>query len=890
MPEYSRKKAFFIDGNSFCYRAFYAIRHLSNSKGQPTNAIYGFVTMIKKIISKEKPDFLAVAFDLKAPTFRHKKYEKYKITRKPMPDELISQMPYIKSVLKAYNIPIYELAGYEADDILATLAKKSEENGLETFIATSDKDALQLITPHVKVYNPQKEGAICGENEVKARFGFGPERITDFMALMGDTSDNIPGVPGIGEKTAIELMRKFKSLDELLKNSKNIENESRRRKIEESVELALLSKELVTLKKDVPLEIKMEDLCLKAANEKELLALFRELELRSFIKDVASKKDPCGKYYLADTAAAFNKLAGELEKAKAFAFDFETTHYDPMIASAVGVSFAWKENEAHYVPFNALSGIGREDVLRRLKSVFEKSSIKKIGQNIKYDMLILRNLGIEVCGIGFDTMVAAYLLNPSKSNHNLNEISIEYLDRSITPIEELIGKGKHAITMNEVEVSKVRDYCCEDSCVTFKLRGILEKKLAEKDLDSLFYEVEVPLIDVLSDMEFSGIAIDEKYLETLSKEMEKDIAKLEKCIYTLAGEEFNVNSSKQLQVILFQKMKLPVIKKTKTGASTDEEVLRALSEKDKLPAEILKYRALAKLKSTYVDSLPGLVNPKTGRIHTSFNQTVTATGRLSSSNPNLQNIPIKTELGRKIRKAFIAPKKSRIILAADYSQIELRLLAHFSGDKVLIDAFKEERDVHAFTASLIYGVSEKEVTKEMRQAAKTVNFGIVYGMSPYGLSKDLGIDVREASKFIDAYFERYPSVKGYLESKVDQARRDGYVTTILGRRRYIPEIKSPNVAMRNFAERTAVNTPLQGSAADLVKLAMISIYKKIKGTEAKMILQVHDELVFEVEKKSLEKFAKIVKSDMEGVVKLEVPLEAHIEYGPNWLEMERLEI
>jgi len=422
------------------------------------------------------------------------------------------------------------------------------------------------------------------------------------------------------------------------------------------------------------------------------------------------------------------------------------------------------------------------------------------------------------------------------------------------------------------------------------LSGILEKKLAEKDLSSLFNEVEVPLIDVLSCMEFSGIAIDEKYLKTLSKEMEKDIAKLEKRIYALAGEEFNIKSSKQLQVILFEKMKLPIIKKTKTGASTDEEVLRALSEKDKLPAEILKYRELAKLKSTYVDSLPDLVNPKTGRIHTSFNQTVTATGRLSSSNPNLQNIPIKTELGRKIRKAFIAPKKSRIILAADYSQIELRLLAHFSGDKDLIDAFKEERDIHAFTASLIYGVSEEEVTREMRQAAKTVNFGIVYGMSPYGLSKDLGIDVREASKFIDAYFERYPSVKGYLESKVEDARRDGYVTTILGRRRYIPEIKSPNVAMRNFAERTAVNTPLQGSAADLVKLAMIQIYKKIAGTETKMILQVHDELVFEAEKESLEKLAKIVKSSMEGVVKLDVPLEAHIEYGPNWLEMERLEI
>ncbi|MGB2705393.1 MAG: DNA polymerase I, partial [Candidatus Omnitrophota bacterium] len=791
MPDRSNKRFFLIDGNSFCYRAYYAIRHLSNSKGQPTNAIYGFIAMIKKIIKEEKPDMMAVAFDLKGPTFRHEKFKDYKLKRKPMPEDLVSQLPYIKRILRAYNIPIYEVQGYEADDVLATLAEKCRKaKGIDTFIVTSDKDAMQLVGDRVKVYSPHKDGVIYGEKEVKERFGVAPEGITDLMALMGDTSDNIPGVPGIGEKTAIELMKEFKSLERVLKNTHKIKSESRRKKIEESRDLALLSRELATIKKNAPIEVDIEDLFLKEPDEKALAELFKELEFRKLLKEIAPGRRPQGSYRLVDCREEFSKFVRELKRARRFAFDFETTHYNPMQARPVGVSFAWKENEAHYIPLNALRDLKKKEVIKALRGVFEDGKIKKIGQNIKYDVLILKAMGVAVKGIEFDTMVASYLLNPSKSNHNLGDIALEYLGYAKRPIEELIGKGKKALTMDEVDVKEVCDYCCEDSVIALSLESILEKQLKEKALEELFFKVEIPLIEVLADMEFCGVSVDCAYLGRLSVEIEKKIGTCEKNIYSMAGETFNINSPKQLGGILFEKLKMPVIKRTKTGASTNEEVLEVLSEKEKLPREILRYRGLAKLKSTYIDSLPALVNASTGRIHTSFNQTITATGRLSSSNPNLQNIPVKTEMGKKIRKAFIAEEKSHLILSADYSQIELRILAHLSGDKNLIEAFKGQRDIHSFTASLIYGLGEKEVSTEMRQAAKTVNFGIIYGMSAYGLSRELGIDVREASRFIEAYFERYPDVKVFLEKVIAEAGEKGFVTTILGRRRYIPEIKS----------------------------------------------------------------------------------------------------
>ncbi|MCQ9206341.1 MAG: DNA polymerase I [Omnitrophica bacterium] len=890
MPGAHKKRFFLIDGNSFCYRAFYAIRHLSNSKGQPTGAIYGVITMIRKIIKDEAPDIIAVAFDLKGPTFRHKKYAGYKITRKPMPDDLVSQLGYIKRVIRAYGISIYEAEGYEADDILGTLAKKAETEGIDTFLVTGDKDALQLVGPHTKVYNPSKDGLVLGEKEVRERFGVEPCKMTDLMALMGDASDSIPGVPGIGEKTARELMREFGSLEDILKNSDKIKSESRRKKIDESRELALLSKDLATIHCEVPIEADFKGFRAEEFDREALAGLFAELEFRNLLKEVAPKQERKGDYALVDCKKGLKELVKTLRRAGAFAFDFETTHHDPMRARPVGVSFCWKEGTARYVPLNALSDMRMDEALGALRPIFEDGTLEKIGQNIKYDSLILKNEGISVKGIGFDTMIASYLLNPSRFTHNLNDISFEYTGRIMGSIEELIGKGKKAITMDKVDVGKVRDYCCADSDAAFGLRKILENKLKEKGLYDLFRDVEMPLVDVLARMELCGVSVDTGYLAALSAEMEEEIKKLEKKIFSLAGEEFNIRSPKQLQVIFFEKLKMPIIKKTKTGASTDEEVLRTLSADWELPKEILRYRELAKLKSTYVDNVPGLINERTGRIHTSFNQAVTATGRLSSSGPNLQNIPIKTDMGKKIRKAFVAEGKSQILLSADYSQIELRILAHLSGDTSLVDAFRREGDVHKATASMIYGAEEKDVTPEMRSAAKTVNFGIVYGMSAYGLSRDLGIDVSEAAKFIDAYFERYPGIKEYLQSRIDFASKNGYVTTLLGRRRYIPEIKSENAQVRSFAERTAINTPIQGSAADLIKLAMINLRGVLDKFDAKMILQVHDELVFEVDEKSRMALAGAVKDVMEHVMKLKVPVRISLKAGKNWLEMEKVEV
>lgn len=885
----SNKRLFLIDGNSFCYRAHYAVRPLSNSKGQPTNAIYGFVTMLGKLIKDNSPDMLAVAFDLKGPTFRHKKFEEYKIHRKPMPDELVSQMPYIKKIVAAYNIPVFEKEGFEADDLLATIAKRAEKAGIDTFIATGDKDALQLVNDHIKVYNTNKEGLIFDAGKVKEVFGVGPDRMTDIMALMGDSTDNIPGVRGIGEKTAIELINEFGSLESLLKNIDNVKGEAKKKALRENERMAVLSKELAIVDTAVPIDIDFKDLALKEPDQPKLLELFRELEFKSFVKSFTPKESLKSTYTLIDDEKKLAKLIGELKALDEFAFDFETTSEEPILAKLVGVSFSWKIGEAHYVPVNKY--FDRDNVLARLKPIFEDRSVAKIGQNIKYEYIVLSNYGIKLSGKFFDTMIASYLLNPSKPNHNLEEISIEYLNHKMTtPIEDLIGKGKKRITMDRVDVDKVCAYCCEDSDVTFRLAKILEKELKEKSLDELFDKVEMPLVAVLASMEMTGVSIDKEYLSELSKEMETKLSGLTKKIHELAGEEFNINSPKQLSVILFDKLKLPVIKKTKTGNSTDEDVLTKLAGKHKLPHTLLEFRELSKLKSTYVDSLPELLNPGTNRIHTSFNQTVTATGRLSSSGPNLQNIPIKTEEGRRIRKAFVPSGKDRVLLSADYSQIELRILAHFCQDRNLVKAFKDRLDIHSYTASLVFGVDEKDVTTQMRGMAKTVNFGIIYGMSPYGLSQSLDIEVNKAKDFIDAYFARYPEVKKFMDGLIAEAREKGFVTTILGRRRYIPEINSSDIRIRQFAERTAINAPIQGSAADIIKVAMIDIQEALvkNGLGAKMTLQVHDELVLDVPKDELDESCRIVRNGMENVIRLNVPVEAHIEAGSNWLEQKEL--
>ncbi|MFA5389567.1 MAG: DNA polymerase I [Candidatus Omnitrophota bacterium] len=885
-----KEKLFLIDGNSYCYRAFYAIRELRNSKGMPTNAVYGFILMLKKLLEKEKPAYIGVAFDLKGPTFRHEQFEDYKSHRKPMPDDLVSQMGLIKETVSAYNIPIFEKQGFEADDILATIAKKMSSHGIEVYIVTGDKDMLQIVDKNIKVYSTRKDDMIYDIETVKEKFsGLSPENIVDFIALAGDPTDNIPGVRGIGEKTAIELIREFGGLDSLYKNIDKVKSEPRKKMLFEQEESARMSRELATVDKDVPIEINADDLRVKAPDSEKLLEIFKELEFKAFAREIASNNSEIHKkadYKTIRTVEDLNKLVQELKTKEEFVLDTETTSERPMEAKLVGISFCWKEGEAYYAALGP-KGIKMETALGVLRSALEDEKIKKIGQNIKYDKLVLLNHGIELKGMVYDTMIASYLLNPSRMSHGLDDLAFEYLDHKMTSIDELLGTGRNRITMDMADIEKVSMYSCEDSDVTMRLKNLFEKEILKKELDPLFNDIELPLVDVLCDMEKNGIKIDVDFLKELSSSMENELSSLIKGIYRIADGEFNINSPKQLSVILFEKLGLPVIKKTKTGASTDVEVLERLSSLHPLPKELLRYRELSKLKSTYVDALPELINKKTGRLHTSFNQAVAATGRLSSSNPNIQNIPVKTEEGRKIRKAFIG-EKNNFIMSADYSQIELRILAHLSKDPELRAAFENNRDVHTHTASLIFGVGEKDITPGMRANAKTVNFGIIYGISAFGLGKGLGIDPAGAQQFIDSYFERYPAVKVYMEDKIEEARSTGYVTTLFNRRRYIPEIKTGGMREQQQAERIAINTPVQGSAADLIKIAMINIHREMdsKGFKSLMTLQVHDELVFEVPRDELDAMKKLVTEEMEGAVKLSVPVKVSVQYGKNWLEME----
>ncbi len=886
-----KNKLFLIDGNSYCYRAYYAIKDLKNSKGQSTNAVYGFILMLKKLLSSESPDYLAVSFDLKGPTFRHKKFKQYKIKRKPMPDDLVSQLPLIKEMISAYNIPIFEKESFEADDILATVAKKAAKKGIDVYIVTGDKDALQLVEENIKVYSTHKEGVVYDKKAVRERFsGLGPKDMVDFMALAGDSSDNIPGVRGIGEKTAIELIKEFHDIDNLYNNLNKIKSESRRKMLANEEESARLSKELATVDASVPIEMNIKEMHVKEPDTERLLKLFRELEFKSLAKEIAScdsKITSEAHYKTILNKKEFSGFIEELKKQKSFVLDFETTGKNPLEARPLGISFCWKVGSAYYVALD--KGLDMEYVFKALKDILEDKNIKKIVQNIKYEKLILLRYGIDLKGIDFDTMIASYLLNPSKLNHNLDDLSFEHLEHKMISLDDLLGTGKNKITMDKVSLERLSEYSCEDSDVTLRLKKIFENELFDKELHKLFREVELPLVDVLSSMEKNGVKIDTELLKKISKEMEKELSIGIINIYKEAGTEFNINSPKQLSEVLFERLNLPVVKKTKTGLSTDVSVLERLSSVHPLPKEILRYRELSKLKSTYVDALAELVNPKTKRLHTSFNQTITATGRLSSSKPNLQNIPIRTEESRKIRKAFIG-EKNRFIMCADYSQIELRILAHLSGDEELIRSFEEDTDVHTHTASLIFGVKEKDVTPQMRANAKTVIFGIVYGMSSYGLSRSLLIDPQTAQKFIDSYFERYPRVKLYMEDKIEEAKETGYVTTIFNRRRYVPEIRSGNMQMIGQAERIAINTPVQGSAADLIKIAMINIHKdmKEKNFSSMMILQVHDELVFEVPEAELKNMQKLVKTKMEGAIKLDVPIKVSVKYGRNWLETEEM--
>jgi DNA polymerase I len=880
---------YIIDGNSYIYRAFYAVRGLTNSSGLPTNAVFGFANMLLKVIKEKTPDLLAIVFDPKGPTRRHLEFKEYKAHRPPMPRDLVPQIPYIHKLVEAFRIPVFVQDGQEADDVIATLARQAESRGMDVTIVTGDKDILQLVGPHIKVYDTLKE-KVYEPKDVEERFGVPPDRVIEIMGLMGDASDNIPGVPGIGEKTAQALIKEYGTIESLLARSGEITRPKLRQSLSEFSHLARLSRELALLRSDVEISVNYEDLKMKPPDNAALLKILKELELTTLLKYVAREPEQEAEYQSVLDEAGFREMVKTLAVADEFSFDTETTSLDPMQAELTGISFAVRPHHAWYLPLgHAYPGAPEQIDLNRalsaLKPVMEDPKVRKIGQNIKYDILVLGHYGIAVQGFSFDTMIASYLLNPGKPSHGLDAIALEYLDYKTMTYAEATGTGKKQIGFPDVDISTATRYSGEDADITLRLKLALAPMLREQNLDALFREVEMPLMEVLADMERDGVKIDAAFLASMSKKLETDIARVEKTIYELAGTEFNINSPKQLAEILFVKLQLTPTKKTKTGFSTNVDVLEELAHVHPLPAEILTYRTLAKLKSTYVDALPLMINPRTGRLHTSLNQTVTATGRLSSSEPNLQNIPIRTDVGREIRRAFIA-EEGASLLSADYSQIELRVLAHLSGDPALIQTFLDDEDVHTRTASEIFGLSPDEITPEMRRKSKAVNFGIIYGISAFGLAQDIGVSNAEAKRYIDSYFARYPKVREFLDRTIEDTKTRGYVTTLLGRRRFIPELASSTAAVRNFGERTAVNTPIQGTAADLIKLAMIHIQARLKRQElrSRMILQVHDELVFEVPDPEIATMQALVRAEMEGVLTLSVPIKVDMAVGKNWDE------
>jgi len=879
---------YLIDGNSYLYRAFYAIRNLSASDGFPTNAIYGFTNMLLKILREKEPDYFAVVFDSPQPTKRHEAYEAYKAHRPGMPEELKQQVPLIKEIINAFRIVSIEKAGYEADDILGALAKEAEKEGLDVFIVTGDKDMCQTVSPHIRLYDTMKE-KITEEKDVKEKYGVEPSRFPEIIALMGDSSDNIPGAPGIGEKTAVKLLQEFGSLDNLIEKQAEIKNAKARKAVSGNVQNIRLSLELATIHADVPLDVSVKELGRAEPDWKKLVEYFRRFEFSSFMKLVPgqSSTSPSKTEYV--TVLDNNAFEHIIQSITAdITVDTETTSRSAVTAELVGISLSIEPSKAYYIPLTH-SYIGvpeqlkKEYALDRLRPFLENPSVKKTGHNIKYDLIVLQNEGVFLQGIHFDTMLASYLLNPNKANHNLEDVCIEYLGMKKLSYNEVTDNAK--ISFREVPVENAARYSGEDAAVTQNLRQVLEPKLKEEGLDRLFHEIEMPLIDVLAEMEMNGVKIDTSLMETFSKKLTQELRSIEQRIYFIAGEEFNINSPKQLQEILFEKLKLRTIKRTKTGFSTNADVLEELAREHELPKEIIEYRGLSKLQNTYVDALPRLINPLTGRLHTSFNQTITATGRLSSSDPNLQNIPIRGEWGMRIRQAFIA-ESGCLLLSSDYSQIELRILAHLSQDTGLIETFRTDGDIHTRTASGLFGVAPENITADMRRQAKAVNFGIVYGISPYGLSQQLGIQPDEARAYIDAYFAQHSGVRTYIDGLIEEASVKGFVTTICGRKRAIPEIKSSNKTVRQLGERLAMNTPVQGSAADIIKISMINILRRLKKERlrTKMLLQVHDELLFEVPEEEKDIAAALVREEMEQAIKLDVPVKVDMGIGKNWAE------
>jgi DNA polymerase-1 len=888
----NEKTIYLIDGTAYIYRAYHAIRSLSNSRGLPTNAIFGFTRMLIKLMEDRSPEYVGMFFDAKGPTFRHERYKEYKANRPPMPEDMVVQLPYIKEVTAAFNLPIVELQGYEADDLIGTLARKAEQEGFTVVMVTGDKDFMQLVTDKTAIWDPMKENTI-DHKSIREKFGIEPHQMIDVQGLSGDTADNIPGVPGIGQKTALELIKTYNSMQGLYENLDAITKKKQRENLENFKDQAFLSRELVTINTDSPITQDLADFKFTAPDKKKLAELYKTLEFMQLQQSVPEQADLRKKDYQAIMdMEALSKLIARLEKAAIFALDTETTSTNPMQAALVGFSFALKADQAFYIPcrhnyLGAPEQLALNNVLEKLRPVLQNPEIKKVGQNIKYDWIVLERHGIDLQGVAFDTMLASYLLNPSKRAHNLDQIALDFLDHKTITYEQVAGKGKKALMFSQVPVEKAIPYACEDADITLMAKEVLMPGLEELNLVELMETVEMPLVPVLKRMEMRGTGIDADRLHELSKSFAQQLDALEGSIQGLAGEVFNIKSSQQLGRILFDKLQLPVQKKTKkkTGYSTDVNVLTALAAYHELPALILKHRTLAKLKSTYADALIELANPDTGRIHTSYNQTVAATGRLSSSDPNLQNIPIRTEEGRKIRQAFI-PRKDWYLLSADYSQVELRILAHCSADKILIKAFQEDEDIHTRTACEVFQVESESMTTELRRQAKAINFGIIYGMSAYGLSRQLDISNKMAQTYIDHYFARYQGVKQFMDQTIADARQSSRTSTLLGRIRLLPDIESKNAMVRQAAERTAINTPIQGSAADLIKVAMIQVDEALidKKLASAMLLTVHDELVFEVPPDELEEVTQLVKEIMEGVWELKVPLKVNVAQGSNWDE------
>jgi len=883
-----RKKFILIDGHALLYRAFYALPQLTTTYGQIVNAAYGFTMILIRLLEEEKPEYITIAFDTPVPTFRHKEFKEYKAHRKKMPDELISQISIIKEIIKNYNIPFFSKEGYEADDIIGTLAKEAEKRNCNTIIVTGDKDAFQLISNHTKVMATIKgitEVKIYGEEDIREKFGVGPEKIVDILALKGDVSDNIPGVPGIGEKTALALIKELGSVENILNNPDKISIKSLREQIKKYEEQIRMSKKLATIVREVPIEYDFESFRVKLPNYEELWKIFNKLEFKNLLKKIAPQinhEKEKFKFNLIDTKEKLMKLTNIIIERKYFSFYLETSSDNSISANILGIALSFKNNENYYIPLFALNllenskCLSPELVLGQLRSCFEDKETIKIGHHLKFTFVLFRRHKIELEGNNFDTLIAAYLLNPSSENYNLRNIFWEYL-KYLKNNEDKEGRQD---TITSIENA------CENAQNILKLKDVLEEKMEEKKLISLFKNIETPLVKVLGEMEINGIKVDVTFLKKVSQKVDFRLGELKKTIYNLSGTEFNINSPKQLSVVLFEKLKLPVIKKTKTGYSTNADVLNILAPQHKVVSFILEYRELDKLKNTYIDKLPLLVNSKTKRIHTSFHQTVTSTGRLSSSEPNLQNIPIRTKVGREIRKAFIA-EEGFVLLSADYSQIELRILAHLSQDENLLNAFKNDEDIHAHTASGIFGLDQNIISKQMRRMAKIINFGIIYGMSSYGLAQNLGIGRGEAEKYISNYFYRYQGVKKYIEREKEEARKKGYVITLLNRRRYLEGINSKDKNICEFNERIAINAPIQGSAADLIKLAMIKISESFKRERftSRLLLQIHDELVFEIYQPELEKAKGVIKDIMEHSLKLSVPIKINLQVGNNWAEL-----